>query len=290
MGLIINPKYSHADNLSQEQKKFFKTMEDSLIHSADSMFYTLIPDFRKEFCEQFVRQLVRTLKMPNSYEYPFDSLRKKINIISPEDQSFRIFNWPLAYTDVRLKYYAAIQMRSEQLKLYPLFDHSDVLSSIDQDSVHSAQNWIGGLFYNIITKEVDQQTVYCLLGVNDGNPMSTKKFIDPLIFTSKGPEFGAPIFSIASDTRPQQNIYRFILEYKKGVQVGLNWDNEKKAILFDDIASQINDPKRKYTYIPTGLYNGLVWNVNHWVLKNNVIPVLELKDGDAPEANKKSKK
>jgi hypothetical protein len=264
-----------------------RIMEDSLIMTADSMFHTPIPDFRTGYCEQFVRQLIRTLKTPGSYNYPFDSLRKLINIISPEDKSFRIFNWAIAYSDVRLRYYAAIQMSGEELRLFPLYDNSDMLNGIDDSKVLTNREWIGGLFYNIITRKVDGRDVYCLLGLNDGNPVSTKKFIDPMIFTDKGPEFGAPVFAIPSASAPGSGAQRFVLEYKKGVQVSMNWDDTHGGILFDDIASQVNDPNRKYTYIPTGQYNALRWSGNAWHLVRDVIPLLELKDGEAPSGDDK---
>ncbi len=263
-----------------------KVLEDSLISLADSMSQAPIPDFRTGYCEQFVKTLVRTLKIPGSYTYPFDSLRKKINIIAPEDNSFRIFNWAIAYSDVRLRYYAAIQMQGEELKLYPLYDNSDLLSKANEDSVLNARQWMGCLFYNIITKKVEGENIYCMFGLNDGNPISTKKIIDPMYFTDKGPMFGAPIFAINSEKNPSAGVNRFILEYKKGVQVGLNWDESLGAILFDELVSQINDPNRKYTYIPTGQYNGLRWMQDKWRVVQDLIPVLNLKDGEAPSGGK----
>jgi hypothetical protein len=286
IGILSISRSSFAQSGKNVDFELLHKMEDSLVQSADSMFYTMIPDFRTEYCEQFVKQLIRTLKINGSYYYPFDSLVKKVNIIYPEDKSFRIFNWAIAYSDVRLRYYAAIQMKGEELNLTPLYDNSDLLAKTDEDKVFGPKEWIGGLIYNIITKRVDNENVYCLLGINDGNPISTKKFIDPLIFTDKGPRFGAPIFAIGSDKNPNQGVNRFILEYKKGVSIGMNWDEEHNAILFDDIASQINDPNRKYTYIPTGQYNGLRWSRGKWKFVNNLIPVLELKDGEAPSGKK----
>lgn len=272
---------SKAANLSQ-----LKLMEDSLVHTADSMFYTPIPDFRTEYCERFVKQLIRTLKINGANTYPFDSLSKLINIIAPEDKSFRIFNWGIAYSEVRLRYYGAIQMNQEELKLYPLYDNSDLLAKTDEDKILGAKDWIGGIIYNIITKKWDGENVYCLLGVNDGNPISTKKYIDPMMFTDKGPMFGAPIFAVGSEKNPNKGVNRFVLEYKKGVSVGLNWDEAHKAILFDDIASQINDPNRKYTFVPTGQYNGLRWSNGAWRFVPNMIQVKELKDGEAPSNDK----
>lgn len=287
--LCLSICFSASPSFAQTDKydvALMRKMEDSLITSADSMFFTPIPDFRTQYCEHFVKQLLRTLKIKGAYNYPFDSLQKLVSIISPEDKSFRIFNWPIAYTDVRLRYYAAIQMNEAELKLFPLFDNSDMLTKTDEDKIMNSREWIGGLIYNIITKKVKGENIYCLLGVNEGSPISTKKFIDPMRFTDKGPTFGAPIFAIGSEKNPSAGINRFLLEYKKGVSVGMNWDAEHYAILFDDIASQINDPNRKYTYVPTGQYNGLVWTGAQWKFVANLIPVLELKDGEAPAGGK----
>lgn len=286
LSLTIAPTPVTAQTDKESDWALLHKMEDSLVRSADSMFYTPIPDFRTQYCEKFVKQLIRTLKIPGSYKYPFDSLGKIVNIIYPEDKSFKIFNWPIAYTDVRLRYYAAIQMNEENLKLYPLFDNSELLGKTDEDKIMTPNEWIGGLIYNIITKKVDGESIYCLLGVNDGNPISTKKFIDPMRFNEKGPMFGAPIFAIGSEKNPSKGVNRFILEYKKEVSVGMNWDDQQNAILFDDIASQINDPNRKYTFIPTGQYNGLVWGNGQWKFVYNLIPVKELKDGEAPSGEK----
>jgi hypothetical protein len=282
----IQPRSAYAQEAKSNNLSQLRMMEDSLVRSADSMFYTPIPDFRTEYCEKFVKQLIRTLKIKGSNSYPFDSLSKLINIIVPEDKSFRIFNWGIAYSEVRLRYYAAIQMNQEELKLYPLYDNSDLLAKTDEDKILGAKDWIGGLIYHIITKKWDGENIYCLLGVNDGNPISTKKFIDPMLFTDKGPMFGAPIFGIGSEKNPSTGVNRFVLEYKKGVSVGMNWDEEHKAILFDDIASQINDPNRKYTFVPTGQYNGLKWSNGQWRFVYNLIQVKELKDGEAPSIDK----
>jgi hypothetical protein len=286
MATVFVPNSVNGQTDKENNLALLHKMEDSLVRSADSMFYTPIPDFRTDYCDKFVRQLIRTLKIEGSYKYPFDSLGHIVNIIYPEDKSFRIFNWPIAYTEVRLRYYAAIQMKEDNLKLFPLYDNSELLTKIDEDKILGAKEWIGGLIYNIITKKVEDEDIYCLLGINDGNPISTKKFIDPMRFTKDGPSFGAPIFAIGSTKNPSQGVNRFILEYKKEVSVGMNWDEVHKAILFDDIASQVNDPNRKYTFVPTGQYNGLRWSNNHWKFVPNLIPVKELQDGEAPSGEK----
>lgn len=257
-------------------------MEDTLSLMADSMYTAFIPDMRPAYCEQFVRKLVKALKIPNSYNYPFDRLKGKINIIYPEDKSFRVFNWVVTSSEIARRYYGAIQMPGEQLKLYPLLDYSAEVTKNEEDTVLSNTRWYGCLYYRIITHEVNGKPMYTMFGLNEASTLSNKKIMDPMVFGDKGPVFGAPIFSIGSHKYPGQPIKRFVLEYKKGVQVGLNWDDDLKAVYFDKLVSQINDPNRKYTFVPSGDYDGFKWSDEMWQLVHELITIQVLKNGEAP--------
>ncbi len=98
----------------------------------------------------------------------------------------------------------------------------------------------------------------------------------------RGVTFGAPIFGISSENFPGRRVNRFVLEYKKEVHVGMNWDEERKVIIFDNLVSQVNDPNRKYTYVPSGQYDGLRWDNEMWNYVQDLVPVAILKDGQAP--------
>jgi hypothetical protein len=270
-----------AQQLSPEAKKQIAQAEDSLVVLADSMYTAYIPDERPVYCEKFVKRLVRALKTPNSYEYDFPALQKKINIIAPTDKAFRIFNWLVVGTDEQVRYYAAIQKPSETLKLFPLVDYAKELGKFAEDSVLTGSKWYGALYYRIISTEVDGKRVYNLFGLNSSSRISNKKLIDPLQFTDEGIAFGAPVFNVSSENS-QNRINRFILEYKKEVQASLNWDDELKMVYFDKLISQVNDPNRKYTYVPSGQYDGFRWEHNQWNYVQDLIPVQNFKDGEAP--------
>lgn len=282
--LVIAGAETHAQSsLSKEAQASLSALEDSLVTVADTMYSdALFPDLRAAKSEQFARQLVRALKIENSWSYPFDKLKKKINIIYPEDKTFRIFNWAIAPSDVTRRYYGAIQLPSSQLKLYGLIDHAVELGKGAADSVLTGGKWMGCLYYRIIDKEVDGHKIYTLFGLNSGNAQSNKKFLDALELTPSGPVFGAQIFGIRSEAYPSRRVSRFILEYKKDVNVSMNWDNDLNAIMFDRLVSQINDPNRKYTYVPSGQYDGFRWDGREWRLVQDLIPVMQLKDGEAP--------
>lgn len=281
--------YAQLGSITPRDMEKLQIMEDSMLVTVDSMYTAYIPDTHIGYSERLIRQLIKTLKIQNSYLYPFNKLKEKINIISPDDNAFRIFNWSADVSQIFRRYYGAIQMPQENLKLYGLVDYQEQMTKGAEDSLLTGSKWYGALYYRIMTNELDGQKVYTLFGLNEG-AVSNKKILDPLTFTSTGIAFGAPIFGIGSTNFPRQPIKRFILEYKKEVHVSMNWDPEKNAIIFDDLVSQVNDPNRKYTYVPSGQYNAFVWDGSMWNLRLNIAPITELQDNQAPSDDDKDQK
>lgn len=277
-GVTVSAQDDDGNTPSAELAK----IEDSLFILTDSIYYAPIPDTRVYYNDKFVKQLVRALKMPSSYNYPFKKLKDRINLIYSDDKSFRMFNWVIAApNENNRRYYGAIQMPGDKLKLYGLVDYSNELTRSPEDSVLTGGKWFGALYYRIMANEVDGQVVYTLFGVNESNPISKRKVLDALVITEAGPRFGAQVFGLNSQ-KTNQPIQRFVLEYKKNVQVSLNWDEERKAIYYDRLVSEQNDPNRKYTFVPSGQYDGFRWQGEKWVHQKDLIPVLELKNGEAP--------
>lgn len=267
---------------AQDELEEIKQIEDTLLITADSMYHAFIPDERPEYAQRFVKQLIQALKVDNSFSYDFPKLQEVINIVYPEDKSFRIFNWAIAPTKVTRRYYGAIQMNSEELKLHGLIDYSGVMRKCREDSVLTGGKWYGGLIYKLIPKEVNGETIYTVFTLNAASAISNKKVLDPMKITEDGVVFGAPIFGLNSECNPAKPINRFVIEYKKEVQASMNWDADFNAIYFDRLVSQMNDPNRKYTFVPSGQYDGFKWKGNKWEFVKNLIPVDNRKDGEAP--------
>lgn len=257
-------------------------LEDELVVLADSMYNSLDPTHRDHFNERFIRGLVQALREPNSFYHPFEELTEYINILYPEDRSFRIFNWALAPTPVTRRYYGAIQKAGEKLELYPLIDYSNQMKGEVESMILKDGKWYGVLYYKILTNDWNGQKLYSLLGLNASSPISNIKVVDPMVFGESGPIFGAPVFNIRSAENPEQRINRFHIEYKKEVSASMNWDEEMKLIYFDLLESSVNDPHRKYTYVPTGQIDGLRWNRGAWNYVHDLIPIDPRTDGNAP--------
>ena len=246
------------------------------------MYAAFLPDMRPIYSERFVRHLVRALKTPDSWSYDFPALSKKINILYPDDKAFRIFNWEIAPGEEARRYYGAIQLPGTELKLYGMVDHSQDIGRNAEDTILRKGVWYGCLYYRIQKTSNEGEDYYTLFGLNASDRTSNKKVLDPLTFTDAGPVFGAPIFAVSSQNKSGSRIDRFVLEYKKGVQVGMNWDTEKGCIYFDDLVSAVNDPARKYTYVPSGQMNGFRWADGQWNYMKDIITIVPRKDGQAP--------
>ncbi len=245
--------------IAPEDVQTLRLYEDSLSVLCDSIVDGDEQGIRQQSCYDFIRMLVKALKVKNSFEYPFDSL-KHINIMYPDDKSFRIFNWNLQKSTGVYRYYGAIQKKSSELKIWPLYDYSDYMKN-PQDTITSSEKWFGMLYYQI--KQEGKQ--YLLFGWDGNTLLSNKKIIDVLSFDKKGnPVFGAKIFNTGSIEVPHY-VARFIIEYKEIAQVSMRFDNDLQMIIYDHLIPI--DPKAEgmYSYyVPDGSYEAFELKKKKW--------------------------
>jgi hypothetical protein len=257
-----------------------KQREDALVALADSMMNTMLPDDRVDFGLKFAKTLYKALQQPDSRKYPFSKLEQKIHILDAPDKSFRVFNWLVAPDDFIRRYYSIIQ---KEENVYPLTNYSDRLKNDLLTATLDAKHWYGAEYYRILKKETKEGSYYFLFGLNTDGTYSNKKILDVVSFSDQGPVFGAPLFVVPGQTGDNlQTQNRVIWEYKKESPFKMNFDDNKDMIIFDRLKSDINDPARKNTYVASGQFDGLKWENNQWIFVQNAIPVLRLKDGQAP--------
>lgn len=253
--------------------KTLEQHENGLLAAVDSMNRIAILDERIAYCHDFIKKLSAMLKEPKSFDYSFAQLSKKVHIIYPEDKSFRIFNWPVEYAPARFRYYGAVQRADG--KVFPLLDHSDKVEDVAIKGQMENKNWYGQEYYKVLTqKNANGQVIYFLLGVNHNNLTTSVKLLEPMTFKGDQIVFGGDYF--------QNGKQRMAIEYQKGAQVSLNWDNERGMVIYNVLESEVNQPKRKHTMVPNGEIDGLKWNGSQWSLQKNLVPIMKLKDGQAP--------
>ncbi len=274
---------ANAQLFTPTEIRLFKIKQDTLKKFSHEIVNGKDAAVRFRSDSNFTRTLVRTLLLKNSFHFPLDSLKSISKLYSP-DSLFRIFTWQVVKDDNYCRQRGFIQMNTKDgsLQLFPLRDVSE-FTTADTDTIANHQGWIGAIYYRIILKKHLGKSYYTLLGYDENNIRSTKKWIDVLWFDEKGmPVFGLPAaFSFAKDSIRRNDVNRFLLEYKKDGRVRVQYDEEMDMILFDHLISESNEPNKKYTLIPDGDYEGFQWKNGQWLHIDKVFHY-KLKDGEAP--------
>jgi hypothetical protein len=272
--------------LSKEAKAQLRKAEDSLKHHSNKMVNATRAVDRFVADSSFIRTLVRTLKTPYSFDYAFDSL-KSVSRIYSQDSAFRIFTWQFMRDETYFRQRGAIQMRTADgsLKLFPLIDMSEFTEN-PVDSLRTNFNWVGAIYYNIVTKTHNNKKYYTLLGYDENNFRSTRKWMEVLTFNEQGqPQFGGRYFSYPQDgIKAAQPAFRFLLEYKKDGGARINYDPELDLIVFDHLISETKDITKKYTLIPDGDFEGFRWKDGQWIYVEKIFD-FKLRDGQFPTEN-----
>lgn len=254
-----------SQGLQKTDESFLQQKEDSLKHYSLDLIQAINPENRFKADSLFTKMFVRALKTNGSFYYPFDSL-ETISKLYPPDSSFRIFTWQMVINDNIIRQHGAIQMRTRDgsLKLYPLIDKSDVTINI-ADTIGNNKGWMGAVYYRIIQTKSGNQNYYTLLGYDENNIRSNRKIIEVLNFVNDEPEFGGRFFSFENDAVKLPTLSRYIMEYKKSTGARLTYDENLGMIVFEHLESESSEPKKKWTLIPDGDYEGFKWSNDKWV-------------------------
>ncbi|MDN3656628.1 hypothetical protein QWZ08_13370 [Ferruginibacter paludis] len=264
-GCIVFVQLCFSQGLHKTDAVFLQQKEDSLKTYAKDMIQAINPQNRFKADSLFTKMFVRALKTNGSFSYPFDSL-ETISKLYPPDSSFRIFTWQMVISDNVIRQHGAIQMKTTDgsLKLFPLIDKSDVTDNIS-DTVGDNRGWIGAVYYRMIETRSANQNFYTLLGYDENNIRSNRKIIEVLSFKDGEPVFGGRYFSFDNDAVKQPAVSRYIMEYKKSTGPRLTYDADLDMIVFEHLESESNEPKKKWTLIPDGDYEGFKWKNGQWI-------------------------
>ncbi|WNJ18587.1 hypothetical protein [Pontibacter sp. G13] len=225
----------------------------------------------------FSSLLFETLKRPDSYDFPFDSL-KSVSILRAEDDAFRIFTWQIShradtnqrsyYGNISHYYFGMVQRKIEIGKdsfrtvVIPLIELNEIPSGVE-NLVLDNQSWLGGLYYQPKFHEgipkmkfkyfdpTDRKSngklkkkklhYYLLFGWNGMDNRSNIKFLDVMTFDPKDEErviFGANVFYF--DVLPK---FRALFKYSEYAPFSLNYSyvqagsKRKLMIVYDHLAT-----------------------------------------------------
>ena len=273
---------TNAQSLSSSDLKKITIKEDSLKSLAENFHTDSLTAGRMRSDSLFVKTLIRTLQIKNSFHYPLDSVFGVSKVYAP-DSSFRILSWNLSFDQYYSRQRAAIQFNTADgsLKLVPLRDVSEFTENA-MDSVRTKNNWIGAVYYRIIKTSHNNKDFYTLVGFDDYSALSNKKWLEVMSFNSKNePVFGGPFFSFEEDSIKKPVQYRYNIEYKKEARAVLEYDEELELIIIDHLISETGEPENKFTYIPDGDVEAFKWKNGKWVHVDKLYD-FKLEDGEFP--------
>lgn len=260
--------FSQAQEQTIVFDKAYKPLEDSLVSLSYKVINSNDEMVRRNSNNVFIRTLVSALKLPNSFEYNFDSV-KSISILKSKDNVFRIFTWHLVTDDGYYRYYGAIQKNNkDRLELYAFFDNSAFILNPEDTSLNK-DSWFGAHYYTIVEtqKRKSKNKQYVLLGWKGNDPKTNMKVIDVLSFDENGqPIFGAPIFNYNDKVKQ-----RVVFEYAESVSMLLRYLPKKKWIVYDHLAPPNEKSEGQYeVYGPDLSYDGLKYKRKKWYLMEKI--------------------
>lgn len=251
---------------------------DSLLRAREVVLKELLNNLRAANNDQqkeeansvFKAYLEETIKIKGAFEHPFTSLRTLGSIKSP-DNTFRLFNWNVEQDDHSNKYYCYIlrfDAKKKNWKIIELKDKSFMLPA-QPDDILTEENWYGALYYKIIPIAKSNKTYYTILGWDGISTMSNCKLVDVLSFNGEHVKLGSPIFKM------QDGIHkRLFFEHSKKAFMSLNFDEERKRIIFDHLSPETaNLEGFREFYVPDLSYDELKFYNNKWHLREDVVGI-----------------
>jgi hypothetical protein len=213
---------------------------------------------------QLLNLMNKALRLPGSFNYPFDSL-VTIGFRTSPDNLFRIITGDVPKSGGVNTYFGFIQSFNTPKKRYDLFMLQDKTAEIinPQTATLTPDKWMGALYYKILKEKGSRE--YTLLALQCYNKLINRKIIDVLTFNSQGvPSFGKSVFEklpASFKGRPK----RLIFEYSSQASMSLRYDDSKKMILFDHLGPIEEGLAGQHQYYgPSFQIDGLTWKNDSW--------------------------
>ena len=242
--------------------------------------------------EEAVQLLAEALGEEDSEEWKWQ-LPQYVLVLSSPDKLFRIFTWAVVRDNGEFECFGAVQFYNEKEEEYQhllLNDKSEDLMN-REESILTADNWLGAVYQELIQTTAGERTYYTLLGWNGVDNITERKIIEPVVIRNGMPQFGAPLF------RRMRNQRRIVLEYANDAMVNLSYETQyiqevepirkkvkgtnryrtenkvkehkEKMIIFDEVEPQIPGMEGLFQYyMPSGTEIAYAWVDGKWELHN----------------------
>ena len=221
---------------------------------------------KQELNDSIIDYMQWSLLQPESFEYRFDSLRKRVGILNADDKQFRIFTWNIPMSAFEHEYHGIIQVYNRRENTCHVHVLLNQIRNIP-DLLHTETDkdmWPGGLYYDLRRNKHGKDVMYTLIGFNFHDRYSDKKIIEVLHFDrNMNPLFGKPVFNTESGIQ-----HRVVFEYSGEVAMNLRYNPDLKMIVYDHLSPiepELHGHPRFYA--PDFSYDGYKFRKGIWEYK-----------------------
>ncbi len=275
-------------------RKLFFILTSALISStlsaqdADSVYQALLPQL-KEFGEKsrvlplenernaaadsFITALEEITKHPEAMNFTFEGV-SNLSVLTSPDEKLRMLTFMVPQSGLVYKHYGFMLYADDDEYKHLFLENRSSGSKSDLFTILTPGEWYGGLYYDIIEKEKDDQTIYFLLGYRQVNPNVQQKFIDAVTVTEGLVRFGAKAFQVGkfNDIENEQPPYRLAMSYSTKFGATLQWNEDYDGIVMDHVSPPDASQRGFYmVYGPDFSYDALVWKDEAWYLEENIM-------------------
>ena len=223
----------------------------------------------------FKADMASFLKTDGIFKYAFKHF-KTIAILDSPDESLRIINWNIEYTDFSYSYCAFVLRWDSEKKVAlvtELIDNLDPYTA-KPEGIIDAKNWYGALYYKILPFKRNSKTEYILMGWDGGTTMSNFKLLDVLTFNASTLKLGSPVFK-----QKQSVLNRVVFEYSENAKISLRFEEKYYRIVFDHLSPEAEGLEGVYSYyVPDMSYDCYYYDDEVWILKEDVIAINDEQD------------
>ena len=287
---VLAGSLSASAQLTPVDSAKFAEYEVDLQRLSHNLMNIQIEAERQKASDSIDALLTKVLAEPNSYYYPFDSM-KTVFRLKTEDKKIRIFTWAVILNSGEHIYHGIIQLNPKKFKkelpetIIKLKSNAPTEDLLYQDL--TTDNWYGALYYQVKKIKYKKAEYYVLLGY-DGNDRSTNiKIIDVLTLDEDfTPHFGAPLFFMGKDFKNAQKEYkaakkeaekyeddpirqansnqkavaplfqkRILFYFNDEVVMTLRFENDGEFIIWDHLVPIKGDVGEFSKYYPDGTYD-----------------------------------
>jgi len=262
--ILLNSTINSQDLLEQKEIELNEKLLQLRAAKTDEEMNRLNLTFKSE--------MASFLKIEGVFKYQFKHM-KSIAIIDSPDESLRIINWNIEYTDFSYSYCAFVlhwDSEKDIVRVTELIDNLDPYMA-KPEGIIDAKNWYGALYYKILPFERNSRTEYLLMGWDGGTTVSNFKLLDVLTFNGSNLKLGSPVFKENKTIKK-----RIAFEYADKSSMSLRFDEKYKRIVFDHLSPEAPGLAGVYSfYVPDMSYDSYSYDDEMWILKEDVIAINE---------------